>query len=92
MGGVDLCDQEMPYYHILRKQEKYYIKFFQQFMDQSLWNAYILYKKGYPLQIIMLLEFRLQIIELSIQKHSDGSSSVHPDRHSSTFNPIILTA
>ncbi|GFT74210.1 piggyBac transposable element-derived protein 4 [Trichonephila clavipes] len=44
MGGVDLCDQEMSYYPTLRKQQgKYYIKIFRQFLDQSLWNAYLLY-------------------------------------------------
>ncbi|GBM21673.1 PiggyBac transposable element-derived protein 4 [Araneus ventricosus] len=93
MGGVDLCDQEMSYYPTLRKQQgKYYIKIFRQFMDQSLWNAYILYKKDNPLQNITLLDFRLQIIELSIQKYSDRNSSAHSSRCSSTLNPMRLTA
>ncbi|GBM40881.1 PiggyBac transposable element-derived protein 4 [Araneus ventricosus] len=92
MGGVDLCDQEMSYYPTLRKQQGKYIKIFRQFMDQSLWNAYILYKKDNPLQNITLLDFRLQIIELSIQKYSDRNSSVHSSRCSSTLNPMRLTA
>ena len=91
MGGDDLCDQEISYCPILRKQQgKYYEKFFRQFMNQSLWKAYILYKKGNPLQIITLLEFRLKIVELNFQKYSDGNSSVHPGRCSSTLNPMNL--
>lgn len=93
MGGVDLCDQEMSYYPTLRKQQKkYYIKIFRQFLDQSLWNAFVLYKKQNPIQNIKLLEICLQMVEESIQKYSDGNKSGCPGRPSSTPNPLRLTA
>ncbi|GFU52113.1 piggyBac transposable element-derived protein 4 [Trichonephila clavipes] len=87
MGGVDLCDQEMSYYPTLRKQQgKYYIKIFRQFLDQSLWNAYVLYKKQNPTHNIKLLEFRLRMVEESIQKYSDRENCSGPGRPSSTLN------
>ncbi|GFV23205.1 piggyBac transposable element-derived protein 4 [Trichonephila clavipes] len=92
MGGVDLCDQEMSYYPTLRKQQgKYYSKIFRQFLDQSLWNAYVLYKKQNPTHNIKLLEFRLRMVEESIQKYSDRDNCSGPGRPTSTLNPLRLT-
>ncbi|GFU64632.1 piggyBac transposable element-derived protein 4 [Trichonephila clavipes] len=89
MGGVDLCDQEMSYYPTLRKQQgKYYIKIFRQFLDQLLWNAYVLYKKQNSTHNIKLLEFRLRMVEESIQKYSDRDNCSGPGRQSSTPNPL----
>ncbi|GFT36813.1 piggyBac transposable element-derived protein 4 [Trichonephila clavipes] len=80
----------LPY---ARKQQgKYYIKIFRQFLDQSLWNAYVLYKKQNPTHNIKLLEFRLRMIEESIQKYSDRDNCSGPGRPSSTLNPLRLTA
>ncbi|GFX83121.1 piggyBac transposable element-derived protein 4 [Trichonephila clavipes] len=77
----------------LRKQQgKYYIKIFRQFLDQSLWNAYVLYKKQNPTHNIKLLEFRLRMVEESIQKFSDRDNCSGPGRPSSTLNPLRLTA
>ena len=93
MGGVDLCDQEMSYYPTLWKQQgKYYIKIFGQFLDQSLWNAHVLHKKQNPTETIKLLEFRLRIIEESIEKYSNTDKSGCPGRPSSALNPLRLTA
>ncbi|GFX89857.1 piggyBac transposable element-derived protein 4 [Trichonephila clavipes] len=93
MGGVDLCGQEMSYYPRLRKQQgKYYIKIFRQFLDQSLWNAYVISKKQNPTHNIKLLEFRLRLVEESIQKYSDRVNCSGPGRPSSTLNPLRLTA
>ena len=93
MGGIDLCDQEMSYYPKLRKQQgKFYIKILRQFLDQSLWNAYVHYKKQNPSQTIKLFEFRLKIIEESNEKYSNTDKSRCPGRPNSTLNSLRLTA
>ena len=61
-------------------------------MDQSLWNAYVLYKKQNPTQTIKLLEFCLKIIEESIEKYSNTDKSGCPERPNSTLNSLRLTA
>ena len=91
MGGVDLCDQEMSYYPTLRKQQWKYIKIFKEFLDQSLWNAYVLYKKQSPTQTIKLLELRMKIIEESIEKYSNTDKSGCPGRPSSSLNLFRMT-
>ncbi|GFW70629.1 piggyBac transposable element-derived protein 4 [Trichonephila clavipes] len=49
-------------------------------LDQSLWNAYVLYKKQNPTHNIKLLEFRLRMVEESIQKYSDRHNCSGPGR------------
>uniref|UniRef100_A0A8C5P8P0 PiggyBac transposable element-derived protein domain-containing protein n=1 Tax=Leptobrachium leishanense TaxID=445787 RepID=A0A8C5P8P0_9ANUR len=47
MGGVDRADQAMTFYPAMRNQQKkYYKKTFRHLLEQCLWNAYILQKKG----------------------------------------------
>ena len=44
MGGVDKADQEMTFYPLMRKQQKhYYKKIFRHLLEQSLWNAFVLF-------------------------------------------------
>ncbi|GFX07117.1 piggyBac transposable element-derived protein 4 [Trichonephila clavipes] len=74
------------------RREVLYQNFHRQFLDQSLWNVYVLYKKKNPTHNIKLLEFRLRIVEESIQKYSDRDNCSGPGRPSSTLNPVRLTA
>lgn len=46
MGGVDRMDASIANYSIKRKQRKYYKKIFRQFLDLSVWNSFVLYKKN----------------------------------------------
>lgn len=44
MGGVGRAHQELSYYETTRKQkEKFYKKVFRHLIDQSLFNAFIIY-------------------------------------------------
>lgn len=40
MGGVDMCDQKLTYYHIDRKAMKWYKKYFFHLLDVSISTGY----------------------------------------------------
>ena len=47
MGGVDKADQELTYYPLMHKQQKrYYKQIFRHPLDQSLWNAFVLFSRN----------------------------------------------
>ena len=49
MGGIDLSDQAISYYNILRKTRKYWrTLFFLLFLDVMVTNSYLLYKLHLP--------------------------------------------
>ncbi|KAG8237383.1 hypothetical protein J437_LFUL013018 [Ladona fulva] len=64
MGGVDRCDQELSYYPSIRKQQKK--KIFGHFLDQAVWNSYVLYRKETSQKCLQFIEFRLRLIEDAI--------------------------
>ena len=47
-GGVDLSDQAISYYNILRKTQKYWRTLFWFFLDVMVTNSYLLYKLHLP--------------------------------------------
>ena len=48
MGGVDLSDQAISYYNILRKTRKYWCTLFLHFIDIMVTNVFILYRAHLP--------------------------------------------
>lgn len=46
MGGVDILDQHLHDYQLTKKRgKKYYIKIFMHFLDFTIFNSFILYKR-----------------------------------------------
>lgn len=65
MGGVDLSDQAISYYNILRKTRKYWRTLFLHFIDIMVTNAFILYRAHLPedeQSTITLKEFREKLV------------------------------
>lgn len=69
MGGVDKSDQCLSYYPVSRnKQRKYYKKKFRHLINQSVWNASVIYKKKSG--GMRHLNFRMKLIESLIEEGS----------------------
>lgn len=67
MGGVDKSDQCLSYYPVARNhQRKYYKKIFRHLLNQSVWNAYVIYKKNSGTK--SHLDFRMKLIERLIEE------------------------
>jgi hypothetical protein len=93
MGGVDRSDQEMSYYPSSRKQQhKYYKKIFRHFIDQAIWNSYIIFTKISSGKKIDFIEYRMQLVEDHIEKYSDPNIQSPKGRPSAFPNPLRLTA
>lgn len=93
MGGVDRCDQELSYYPSVRKQQKkYYKKIFRHFLDQAVWNSYVLYQKETSHKSLQFIEFRLLLIEDAIEKYHDPNFKSPKGRPSKIPSPLRLTA
>ena len=91
MGGIDKADQNLKYYSTTRSRgKKYYYKIFIHLLDQAVWNAYILHKKGG--RIMTHLQFRLELIDKLIEKyHKEVQSPSKGGRPSSSPTPLRLT-
>jgi hypothetical protein len=85
--GVDRLDQQLHDYPIARKRgKKYYKKVFFHFLDISLWNSFVLYKKNGGRRDN--LECRQTLIEKLIEKFHSTSKKGRP---SSQPGPLRLT-
>ncbi|KAM4702819.1 piggyBac transposable element-derived protein 4-like [Rhinophrynus dorsalis] len=62
MGGVDLADQLLQPYLIMRKTRAWYKKVAIYLMQIATYNAFILYKKANPGMKLTFLQFQLQVI------------------------------
>ncbi|KAL3234080.1 hypothetical protein MRX96_022828 [Rhipicephalus microplus] len=92
MGGVDVCDQLLEYYHISIKTKKWTLKVSLRMVDLSIVNAWMQYREdcrrnGAQRRDTMdLLQFRLAIGEALCasltRSRSDNSESLClPDVH-----------
>lgn len=62
MGGVDLADQLIKYYHMERRSIKWYKKLFFHLLDMAVHNSYVAYTSRTQTQISSL-KYRLQLID-----------------------------
>ena len=67
MGGVDLADQLMNYYHFLRRSTKWWRKLFIHFFNMLILNAYILNKKFGSTKLTHE-EYREYLVEYLVQE------------------------
>ncbi|GFW32580.1 piggyBac transposable element-derived protein 4 [Trichonephila clavipes] len=73
MGGVDRSDQCLSYYPVARNQQrKYYKKIFRHFLNQIVWNSFVIFKKNGG--ILNHIGFRMKLIERLIEE--GGSDSI----------------
>lgn len=62
MGGVDLLDSIIGRYRIAMRSKKWYFKLFYHFLDMSLVNAWLLYRKSKEKEdTIPLAKFRQEV-------------------------------
>jgi len=90
MRGVDRVDQHLADYPIPRKRgKKYYRKIFFHYLELSLWNSFVLYKKkGGPLSH---LYFRMMLIEELVDKYLPMIEKKPQGRHLTESHPGRLT-
>ena len=86
MGGVDLNDQIVQYYEVLRKCVKWWKKLFLHLFNLLMVNAYVLYKKyGQNIKKKSHLEFRMQIVKSLIDS---APNALKPSRGGRKSDPI----
>jgi len=62
MGGVDLLDSIIGRYRIAIRSKKWYFKLFYHFLDVSLVNVWLLYRRAYENEAtISLVKFRQEV-------------------------------
>lgn len=75
MGGVDKSDQCLSYYPVMRnKQRKYYKKIFRFLLSQTVWNAFLLYKKKCGL--LSHVDFRMRLIERLLEASGPNETAL----------------
>ena len=68
MGGVDLCDQHISYYHPNVRARRNWIPMFIQILSIIRSNAYICYKQYFQKNAISHKQFTLNMIDVLMQK------------------------
>lgn len=92
MGGVDLCDQIVQYYDILRKSVKWWKKVFFHLFNLVLVNGYILYKKyGVNVRRKSHMDFRVELIKCLIASAPEAPKPKTAGRRSTMENLDRLT-
>ncbi|GBM92443.1 PiggyBac transposable element-derived protein 4 [Araneus ventricosus] len=76
MGGVDMTDQCLSYYPTVQNQQKKYKKIFRQLLNQSVWYAFVLFKKCGG--TIMHLDFRMNLVQSLLQTYGEKKHLRHP--------------
>ncbi|XP_018367242.1 PREDICTED: piggyBac transposable element-derived protein 4-like, partial [Trachymyrmex cornetzi] len=69
MGGVDLSDQCITPYEILRKSQKWYIKTFFHLLDLAIFNAWVVYNTVHADKKLKFLHFRNQLARELLEHH-----------------------
>lgn len=73
MGGVDLKDQSLSAYKILRKTIKWYHKLYFHAIDIAIHNALAIYNQLHPEKKMRHLDFRRALINELLAKHCETS-------------------
>ena len=63
MGGVDISDKMVCHYASERSTRRYWKKIFQNLMDISVLNSWILHSETYPAKKISRRQFLIEVIE-----------------------------
>lgn len=71
VGGVDLKDQSLSAYKVLRKTMKWYLKLYLHAVDIAVHNALVLYNHLHPEKQMRHLHFRLAIVKELIAQHCE---------------------
>ncbi|XP_033218240.1 piggyBac transposable element-derived protein 4-like [Belonocnema kinseyi] len=71
MGGVDLSDQIIHLYELLRKTVKWYRKVFFHFLDMATFSASVVYNSFHPEKKMKKnqLDFRLALVDELLKEH-----------------------
>ena len=68
MGGVDKNDAMIGNYSCIRKTYKWYTKVFYHFLEEGIFNAFIIYKKNAPNRRKRYLQFKMDVIREMIRR------------------------
>ena len=82
MGGVDKNDAIIGNYSCIHKSYKWYIKIFFHYLEEAIFNAFIIYKNYLPQPKYTFMGCKLEIIRSML---GDAGSHVEP---SSEFDPL----
>lgn len=91
MGGVDEADMMQSYYAIDRKSRKWYHRLFWHFLDTSVVNSYVIFKrktKSATSLKIFRCEIILSLIGASVSRGSSGRQS-SAEKLVSRFKPYV---
>lgn len=91
MGGVDLSDQCITPYEIMRKSMKWYIKIFFHLLDLAIFNAFVVYNTLRPTRKLKFLCFRRKLARELLEQHGRKE----PKRSRKSFvhaNPMRFSA
>uniref|UniRef100_A0A8C5Q9F6 PiggyBac transposable element-derived protein domain-containing protein n=1 Tax=Leptobrachium leishanense TaxID=445787 RepID=A0A8C5Q9F6_9ANUR len=80
MGGVDLADQLLQPYQIMRKSRAWYKKVAIYLMQIATHNAFLLCKKANPGVTLSFLQFQLQVISGLLYQDAPAPRAVMGDR------------
>jgi hypothetical protein len=78
MGGVDLMDSLIGRYRIIMRSKKWYIKIFYHFLDMTVVNSWLMYKKvtGNTMPLSKFREhLSVTLIQSGIAKRGKGRPS-----------------
>uniref|UniRef100_A0A8C5PK49 PiggyBac transposable element-derived protein domain-containing protein n=1 Tax=Leptobrachium leishanense TaxID=445787 RepID=A0A8C5PK49_9ANUR len=84
MGGVDLADQLLQPYQIMRKSRAWYKKVAIYLMQIATHNAFLLCKKANPGVTLSFLQFQLQVISGFLYQDAPAPQAVMGDRVGAT--------
>ena len=74
MGGVDKNDAMIGNYSCIRKSYKWYTKIFFHFLEEAVYNAFVIYDKVGEGKKHKFMQFKLEVARQMLQ-----DVSVHPD-------------
>lgn len=79
LGGVDLSDQVLQPYEVLRKTMKWYHKVFFHLLDIAIYNAFVVHNSLHSEKKIKKnqLDFRLALVKELLEKHCKKNADAH---------------